>query len=61
MDDSFERCGIANEVSKYIPHNELNKLLSRKSKNISFSEEFENNTLVSKSRIREALLKFKNV
>ena len=61
MDDSFERCGIANEVFKYIPHNKLNKLLCRISKNISFSEEFENNTLVSKSRIREALLEFKNV
>ena len=61
MDDSFERCGIANEIYKYIPQNKSNNFLCRESRNISFLEEHENNTLVSKPRIREALFKLKNV
>tara|TARA_Y100000589_G_C27109719_1_gene611685 strand:- start:119 stop:1054 length:936 start_codon:yes stop_codon:yes gene_type:complete len=61
IDDSFEKCGIANEIYKYIPYNKSNKFLCRESRNISFLEELESNTLVSKPRIREALFKLKDV
>ena len=56
IDDSFERCGLSSEVQKYISKDVQFHSLSRKSKNISFAEDLENEIIVSKKRIEESLL-----
>ncbi len=56
IDDSFEKCGLHSEIQKHISKDIQFESLSRKSKNISFSEEIENKIIVSKKRIEELLL-----
>ena len=55
IDDSFEFCGIASEINKYIPKKNLVKPLCRISKNVPFAEHLEEDVIVSKKRVKETL------
>ena len=55
IDDSFEICGIASEINKYIPEKNLVKPLCRVSKNVPFAEHLEADVIVSKKRVKEVL------
>ena len=55
IDDSFEICGIASEINKYIPKENLVKPLCRVSKNVPFAEHLEADVIVSKKRVKEVL------
>lgn len=61
MDDSFEKCGIAAEISRLLPKSQPNQFLCRESKNVSFSEDAENEIIVSKKRIKSLLLGLINI
>ena len=58
IDDSFERCGLSAEIQKYLSKEIQFNTLSRKSKNISFSEDLEKEIIVSKNRIEKLLSNF---
>ena len=56
IDDSFENCGISNAFNQIIPKSIDLKNLCRVSKNIPFSEELENDVIVSEKRIKDLLI-----
>ena len=58
IDDSFEKCGIASELERYIERKLWMEPVSRLDRNVPFNQELENRVLVSKQRVAYKLKGF---